>query len=169
MIYNSDMRRLKLWEWITCLAVVGFVGAVLFPVYACACKRATPATACLSNVKQLATALIIYTSDYDDRLPNRDRWMDAISHITKNPRVFIDPEIKTEEQYGYAFDSHLSNRNVNSFKKPEQHSMLYDSINLARNASDPFNSLPNPGRHKGKNSIAYLDGHAKRIAWPELK
>ena len=35
--------------------------------------------------------------------------------------------------------------------------MLYDSSNLARNATDPFTSLPNPPRHL-KNNIFSLDG-----------
>lgn len=150
--------------------MAGFIlmvlGATFFPVYACACTKAGPGRGCLSQVKQLATALIIYTSDYDDRLPNRDQWMDAIGDYAKNPKIFIDPEIKTKGQHGYSFDSLLSNRDINSFKKPEQQSMLFDSINLGRNASDPFSSLPNPGRHDGKNSVAYLDGHAKRVVLP---
>jgi prepilin-type processing-associated H-X9-DG protein len=35
---------------------------------------------------------------------------------------------------------------------------LYDSSNLARNASDPGTSLPNPPRHLG-SVIGYADGH----------
>ena len=42
--------------------------------------------------------------------------------------------------------------------------MIYDSINYARNASDPLLSLPNPGRHEGYNVIGYADGHAKHVA-----
>lgn len=46
--------------------------------------------------------------------------------------------------------------------------LLFDSINLARNASDPFVSLPNPPRRHTEgqppaNYIAYADTHAKAV------
>lgn len=150
--------------------MAGFIlmvlGAILFPVYACACTKASPRRACLSQVKQLATALIIYTSDYDERLPNRDSWIDATHDYIKDARLYVDPEIKAKGQHGYSFDSRLSNRDQSLVKQPDQHPLVYDSINLARNASDPFNSLPNPGRHEGRNSIGYLDGHVKSAPAP---
>ena len=39
--------------------------------------------------------------------------------------------------------------------------MVYESVKLVRNASDRFESLPNPGRHEGRSNVAYADGHAK--------
>ncbi|MFI5385823.1 MAG: hypothetical protein ACHQ50_06850, partial [Fimbriimonadales bacterium] len=37
--------------------------------------------------------------------------------------------------------------------------LIYDSVNLARNASDLVGSLPNPGRHHGHNNLCFADGH----------
>lgn len=153
--------------------MAGFIlmvlGAILFPVYACACTKTSPGITCQSQIKKLAMGVIMYTSDYDDRLPNRDSWMNAIHDYTKDAHLYTDPDIKAKGQHGYAFDSRLSNKNQTLVRHPDQHPLVYDSINLARNASDPFNSLPNPGRHEGRNSIGYLDGHAKRIALPKPK
>lgn len=163
------MRKLKLWEWITCLTIVAFIAAVIFPVYACACKKATPATACISNTKQIAIAILMYLEDADGKLPSRDRWMDAAAGHAKNSKIFIDPEVKLKGGHGYAFGSRLSDKQQTSLAHPGRQPMVFDSINLGRNASDPFASLPNPGRHKGQNSVGYLDGHVKRIAWPAAK
>lgn len=61
--------------WIV-LAVVGIggcfflmiVAAIVFPVFAQA-RLAAVRTMSLSHIKQLATATLVYTTDYDDRLP----------------------------------------------------------------------------------------------------
>lgn len=160
------MRKPKLWEWIACLGVAAFIGAVIFPVYACACKIATPASLCLSNTKQVSMAILMYLEETDGKLPNRDGWMDAVAGYAKNPKIFIDPEIKLKGGHGFAYDSRLSDKKQTAFLHPDRQPMVFDSINLGRNASDPFVSLPNPGRHKGRNSVGYLDGHVKGIGNP---
>jgi len=160
------MKRPKLWEWLVCAGIVIVVAAVLWPVTACACSKASPRTACLANVKMLGTGMQIYVADYDERLPDRDKWMDSLLPYTKNESLFVDPLIKkVPGQYGYAFDSHLSGQLQSSIKNRDQQPMIYDSLNLGRNASDPFTSLPSPGRHDGKNNIGYLDGHVKAVLY----
>lgn len=154
---------MKLWHWIVCVGIVGFLGAIIFPVVACACSKASPGRGCLAQVKQIGLAHLIYAADHNDRLPHRDVWMDAVAPYIRDVKVFVDPEVTGHAQHGYAFDSRLSEKFVEKVKAPEQQPLVFDSINLGRNASDPFTSLPNPGRHRGKNSVVYLDGHAKKI------
>lgn len=158
---------LKTWHWLVCAGIVIFVGAVLWPVTACACKKATSATACLYNVKQLSLSLQVYLVDFDNRLPDRDHWMDSIEKYVKNPALLADPSIKAKGEYGYSFDSRLSQQPTAAFPVQEQQPALFDSLNLGRNASDPFISLPKPGRHDGKNSVGYLDGHVKSQRWKQ--
>ena len=57
-----------------CLALMG--ATLLWPTFAPSRGVSARATACLSNVKQTALGLIMYMNDYDDRLPQRDEWMD---------------------------------------------------------------------------------------------
>ena len=57
-------------SWLELLMVVGtfvFVAAILFPVYTNG--GATRRHPCISKVKQLAVASIIYIADYNDRFP----------------------------------------------------------------------------------------------------
>ncbi len=155
---------MKLWHWIVCIGIVGLFGAVFFPVVACACSKASAGRGCLSQVKQIGMAHLMYAADHNDRLPHRDLWMDAVAPYVKNKEtLLVDPEVKGHGQHGDAFDSRLSERVIEEVKDPEHQPLVFDSINLGKNASDPSTSLPNPGRHEGKNSIVYLDGHAKRI------
>lgn len=55
-------------ELLVVIAIIAILAAILFPVFSSARERARQ-TACLSNSKQLAIALTMYTQDYDERLP----------------------------------------------------------------------------------------------------
>ncbi len=55
-------------ELLVVIAIIAILAAILFPVFAKAREKARQ-TACLSNMKQLTLATLMYTSDYDERLP----------------------------------------------------------------------------------------------------
>jgi prepilin-type N-terminal cleavage/methylation domain-containing protein len=57
-------------ELLVVIAIIAVLAAILFPVFAQA-KSAAKKTTALSNHQQIGTALLIYTGDYDDHLPNR--------------------------------------------------------------------------------------------------
>ncbi len=54
-------------ELLVVIAIIAILAAILFPVFAQAREKAR-ATACLSNEKQIGTAVQIYLQDYDERL-----------------------------------------------------------------------------------------------------
>lgn len=54
-------------ELLVVIAIIAILAAILFPVFAQA-KEAAKKTACLSNDKQMATALFMYAGDNDDTL-----------------------------------------------------------------------------------------------------
>ncbi|HEX2998963.1 MAG TPA: prepilin-type N-terminal cleavage/methylation domain-containing protein, partial [Armatimonadota bacterium] len=55
-------------ELLVVIAIIAILAAILFPVFARARENARKAN-CLSNCKQIATAFIQYTQDYDERWP----------------------------------------------------------------------------------------------------
>jgi prepilin-type N-terminal cleavage/methylation domain-containing protein/prepilin-type processing-associated H-X9-DG protein len=70
-------------ELLVVIAIIAIMAAILFPVFARAREHARRAT-CTSNLKQLAAALIMYVSDYDERLP-------AMSSYTGTASCASDP------------------------------------------------------------------------------
>jgi prepilin-type processing-associated H-X9-DG protein len=55
-------------ELLVVIAIIAILAAILFPVFAQARAKARQA-ACLSNMKQIGNALMMYTQDYDETLP----------------------------------------------------------------------------------------------------
>src|SRR3981189_2979626 len=55
-------------ELLVVIAIIAILAAILFPVFAQARAKARQ-TSCLSNTKQVGTAVQTYTQDYDELLP----------------------------------------------------------------------------------------------------
>ena len=56
-------------ELLVVIAIIAILAAILFPVFAQA-KAAAKKTGCLSNLKQIGVAFMLYENDADDAFPN---------------------------------------------------------------------------------------------------
>lgn len=65
---QSRPRGFTLIELLVVIAIIALLAAILLPVFAVAREKARMAS-CASNQKQLATAALLYTQDYDEALP----------------------------------------------------------------------------------------------------
>jgi prepilin-type N-terminal cleavage/methylation domain-containing protein/prepilin-type processing-associated H-X9-DG protein len=70
---RDRLRAFTLIELLVVIAIIAILAAILFPVFAQARDKARQA-ACLSNEKQIGTAVTLYAQDYDERLPNCNSW-----------------------------------------------------------------------------------------------
>lgn len=165
---NPPRAGMPAWAW--CLIVpcgcsllsIPILAAILFPVFAQA-RESARAISCLSNIKQQGTSLRMYLQDYDDKYPQADQWMDLTQPYYKNDIILHCPSVSQPgtQSYGYAFNKALSRTSDEKIKSPQTTVMLYDSTNLARNATDSVTSAPNPARHRRGNNVGYADGHAR--------
>jgi prepilin-type N-terminal cleavage/methylation domain-containing protein/prepilin-type processing-associated H-X9-DG protein len=60
-------------ELLVVIAIIAILAAILFPVFAQAREKAR-AIACLSNMKQMGLALVMYAQDYDGGMPTWDEY-----------------------------------------------------------------------------------------------
>ena len=86
-------------ELLVVIAIIAILAAILFPVFAQAREKARQTT-CLSNCRQIGTALIMYIQDYDEKYPQE--------HPSTNNPVVDDSSAQLEtEDYGSPFDKIL--------------------------------------------------------------
>ena len=140
------------------------MAAILFPVFSQARIRAK-SISCMSNIRNLGTAVQMYVQDYDDNFPVADKWTERIYPYYKNYNITRCPSVSTTDngQYGYAYNDKIAGVNLGKIKNPAIYSLIYDSSNLQKNAHDAFTSLPVPARHGNGNVVTYVDGHVKLV------
>ncbi len=87
-------------ELLVVIAIIAISAAILFPVFAKAREKARQAS-CVSNVKQIMNAAMMYTQDYDEVMVRADRhwgdgqkwisWPFLLEPYTKNWQVYACP------------------------------------------------------------------------------
>ena len=90
-------RAFTLIELLVVIAIIAILAAILFPVFAQARKKAR-VIACVSRMKQLGAAWMMYAQDYDETYSPSDRRNfvipsgDAIAPYLKNDEIRRCPE-----------------------------------------------------------------------------
>lgn len=91
---SRGRRGFTLIELLVVIAIIAILAAILFPVFAKA-REAARATSCRSNLKQYATATLMYVQDYDEVLPfsaGPDPTM-----CTQTFYMIVDPYVKNKQ------------------------------------------------------------------------
>ena len=142
--------------------LVIFATACVMSVFGNRPKRIAIKTACLSNVKQLATALIIYAGENGDRLP-RAGWIPEIMPYVKSEQVLDCPLVaESENRYGYAMNFAIMGANLPATPNLEQTVLLFETDALGRGVVSNL-AARNRDRHNRSTNVAYLDSHARSI------
>lgn len=119
----------------------------------------------LSNVKQHALALAMYSTDFDDRLPVAEGWVDLSLPYSKNEAVYIDPLLLEYRpgEFGYAFFLPMSGIDTMKVESPDKMPMTFQSSDLSRNANGYLDLLPYRMTKSHANIVSFIDCHAKSM------
>ena len=109
-------RGFTLIELLVVIAIIAILAAILFPVFARAREKARQAS-CQSNLKQCMLAALMYSQDYDERLPGHTMnptstegwpmWYDVFEPYTKNQQLRQCPSLPSASM-GYGYNVALS-------------------------------------------------------------
>lgn len=175
-------------ELLVVIAIIAVLAAILFPVFARARGKARQ-IACLSNLRQMGTAMEMYADDHDEMYAlstlgcgtgmwtNPDRhvglmWYDAIFPYVNSKKLYVCPEI-ADKPPGYAMNLWLWRRARPDVPLPSKTLLACDVLGPATPAdlvncivSDPYSMIKY--RHFERANVVFCDGHAKACAKSQL-
>lgn len=159
-----DSRRARAWEPVVTIFVTASSCAILVPVFYSA-KVAATRSACLHNGKELASSLILYSSDNNEVFPPADGWS-ALTAIyrTDEPRC---PESKALSSY--ALNRNLAGIDITKIDVPAFTILVFESDSTNRNAAGGKEAFMT--RHGDYGLVAYAAGSARMVkpTDPELR
>lgn len=184
------MRRgFTLIELLVVIAIIAILAAILFPVFAKAREKARQSS-CLSNMKQLGVAYMMYVQDYDERFPGyhggRDwtsyadptAWWKTLSPYIKNSQIWFCPSA-TGSTTGNMPTDYCGNMNIQSgdgggtavsaITYPASTVLMHERVrNMVYNVDyfkdfqwEAINETTSSERHNGGSNFTLADGHAK--------
>ena len=180
---NRKLTGFTLIELLVVIAIIAILAAILFPVFAQA-RESARQTTCVSNTKQLVTALTMYASDYDGmscpcRRGRGEPWSDNMLAYSNNKQICRCPNDTRPPtdaagilNPSYAINQRVAGQLMDTFKE--------DSTQLAAFADHapvrfgkPMQVAVGPGgnmmtgclapRHRERLCLAFADGHAKAL------
>jgi len=113
---TAQAKGFTLIELLVVISIIAVLAAILFPVFARARENARRAS-CMSNLKQMGLAVMMYTQDYDEAFPfsnipttvkppggwwtpsaNAAYWPQILYPYTKSTQVYVCPSATVDTQ-----------------------------------------------------------------------
>jgi prepilin-type processing-associated H-X9-DG protein len=138
--------------------------ALLLPALAKA-KQKAQAIHCVNNVRELAIAMRIYTTDNHDRFPAATNWCDTLRSQAGMTNVFHCPADSSRSRCSYAFNAQLAGMEVG--KVAPEVVMIFEA-NGGWNLSGGEELVLTQPRHRRVIVVGFADGHVEQVTASRL-
>jgi len=155
------------------LMVMPVMAAILFPVFARAREKARQAS-CMSNLKQIGLAQLMYATDYDDVLAPADDWPGRLMPYMRNEDILVcpadsraDPHSYGEWPLSYTMNGWVGGHALGAISSPPETALVYDGTRVYA-TEEPAIEF----RHNAGANVAFVDGHVKWLSerhWGEVR
>ncbi len=195
---TSARRGITLTELLVVIGIVALLAAILFPVFG-RVRENSRKSSCLSNLKQIGAAMLIYCQDYNDKLPHSAQASDpvdggwvqgaggaaytfpanvakgALYPYVKNTQVYICPSDLNGKTKALSFSMNMicSQKRLAGATKTSQTITLMDESATLNDGN--FNARACGGSdqptviHADGANVGYLDAHAKWVRPDQLQ
>ncbi len=141
------------------LLLLPLMAALLLPALATA-KSKAQTIQCISRVKQLNLALLMYATDHEETLPPADKWCDLIVPYMGNTRAIFHCPAEPGAGCSYSFNASLANQKLPKSSRATNTVLVFSSAD-GWNRSGGEDQMA-PHRHEGRMcTIGFADGHVE--------
>lgn len=187
---NTQRRAFTLIELLVVIAIIAILAAILFPVFAKA-REAARKTACINNLKQIGTGIMMYAQDYDETLPSAP-FANAPAGLWNTPTwnnygwsyafILLDPYIKNTQVFGcpssrkqmvgpapqinmtYAYSEYIYNQGYNFSSMAALANNKYGVASIAVIADSRFSGIFNDWDAGNTGNATYPTNFLARVA-----
>jgi prepilin-type processing-associated H-X9-DG protein len=147
-----------------CIPLMAIMAGMMLPALAKAKERAQTIQ-CVNNVKQLALAVRIYSTDHDEKFPPSSTWCDAIKTEAGTEKIFKCPAAKSNERCSYAFNSKLNGLNETNIAPDTV--MIFETTG-GWNVSGGRELMLTSSRHGRRYVVGFADGSVQELNESQL-
>jgi len=158
-------RGFTLIELLVVIAIIAILAAILFPVFAKAREKAR-SSSCLSNLRQMGSAIMQYAQDFDEKYPRSYMWANSNSELywwsdlmqpyVRNYQIVSCPS--GQWAYYYNRPPYCQSPLVCSYAMPDMR------VDLNNNIIPPVPGSPLASVQDPAGTIAFVDSLSQEIA-----
>ncbi|HEY3397601.1 MAG TPA: hypothetical protein VGM19_08085 [Armatimonadota bacterium] len=159
--------------WIAALVMLAVVAALFYPVYSRARAKASSSN-CLSNVKQIMLAHLMYAADYDGRFPYAPDWPPRLYRYLKNEQIYVCPADARPRPYpgrplGLSYTMNVAANELQTDSHgtgPGELGVIFDGTATYGLTDAAVFRKHEERKYRMSCNVGYADGHAKAVLRP---